>query len=107
MPLHHRIEVDPGEYVTIEDQNGVVDTPRRKLNCTSGSKGVGFNYVTNRQFRFLAVAHASFDPVGTVVQAENDLVDFRDLPYQIQLVKKKRSVEDRNDGFRGFQGHGA
>ena len=57
--------------------------------------------------RFVAAAHAGFDSVGAVVQAENDLVDFGDLPDEIQLIKKKWSVEDRNDRFRSIEGHRA
>ena len=42
-----------------------------------------------------------------VVEAENDLVDFRNLLDEIELIVEKRPVEDRNDRLRCVNGERA
>ena len=39
------------------------------------------------------------DPVGTIVQAEDDLVDLRDLLHAVDLIVQERPIEDGYDGL--------
>src|SRR5262249_19240770 len=48
----------------------------------------------------LALAEDLLDPARLVVEAEDRLVDLRNLPEQVDLIVEKRSIEDRNDWFR-------
>jgi hypothetical protein len=53
------------------------------------------------------VAEHVFDPPGLIVQAEDDFVDLRDLPQQIDLVVEKRPIEDRHDWLWSVKRQGA
>ena len=46
-----------------------------------------------------AVAEDLFDAPRLVVQAEDDFIDLGHLLQQIELIVKKRPVEDRDDRF--------
>ena len=43
-------------------------------------------------------------PFGLIVQAENHLVDLRQLLEELDLVMDKRAIEDRHDRFRRIEG---
>jgi hypothetical protein len=68
--------------------NGTSRPERRRLDRLQASPRL---QVTTR-LHFL-------DPAWLVVQAENDLVDFRDLLQQVELKLQERPVENRDDGF--------
>ena len=57
------------------------------------------SFLPHKDAEVVAVAEDFFDAPGLVVQAENNFVDLRDLAQEIDLILKKRPIEDWDDGL--------
>ena len=77
-----------GESRTHHSTNSASRAERRRLDD-----------VFQAETRVSSVAEDFFDPARLIVQAEDDLVDFRDLLQQVELKLQERPIENRDDGF--------
>ena len=72
----------------------------RELDRAAGAERLRLDDVAEVDAEIGPVAEHLFDAPRLVVQAEHDLVDFRHLPQQVDLVLQERPVEDRDDRLR-------
>ena len=102
MQRHHGVDVDAGHDVAVEHDERVVDALRGVANRAAGAERRRLDDVAQPDAGAGAVAEDLFDAARLVVEAEDDLVDLRDLLEQIDLVVEKRAIEDRHDGLGGM-----
>ena len=102
-----RLQIDFGQDVAVEDDDGISKRVGGKANRAGGAEGRRLHHVAEREAAVAAVAEDFLDAAGLIVEAEDDLVDLRHLLDEIELKLQERPIEDRNDGLRGVNGEGA
>ncbi len=100
MQRDHGVDVDAGHHVAVEHHQRVVDALGGVTNRAAGAERRGLDDVAQPHAGAGAVAEHFLDAPRLVVQAEDDLVDLRNLLQQIDLVVKERAIEDRHDRLR-------
>ena len=87
------------EHVPVEHDDGLAERLAGVANGAGRPERRRLDDVFQAEARVSAVAEDFFDPARLIVQAEDDLVDFRDLLQQVELKLQERPVENRDDGF--------
>ena len=100
MQPQHCGEVDLGQDVAVEHDDRVLQRISGVPHGAGGAERHRLDDVAQPDTETLALAEHLFDSTRLIVEAEDDLVDFRHLFEQINLVIQKRTIQDRNDGFR-------
>ena len=90
-------QVDLGQHVAVEDHDRVAQRFARVADGAGRAERRRLDDVADAHARVAAVAEDLLDAARLVVEAEDDLVDLRDLLEQVELVVEKRPVEDRDD----------
>ena len=103
MTPHHRLEIDAGQNVAVEDQQSVVHAGRRVLDGAPGAQRIRLDHVAQRQAGLAPVTHGGGDPVRSVIEAQDDFVDLGHLPQQVDLIIEKGPVENRHDRLGQLQ----
>src|SRR5688572_284945 len=101
MELDDRGQIDLRQHVAVEHDDRIGEVLASVLHRASRTERHGFDDVADLDPDLGAIAEHLLDAARLVVEAQDDLVDFRDLFQQVDLVVEKRPIEDRNDGFRG------
>ena len=96
----HRVQVDLGQHVAVEDDDRSVEVRLGELDRAAGAERLRLDQVADRQADAAAVAEDVLDAARLVVEAEDDFVEPGDLLQQVDLVVQERAVEDRDDGLR-------
>ena len=96
-------QIELGQYIAVEHQDGLVQILLGVLHSTGRSQRHRLDDVADRHAQLPAVADQVFDPAGLIVQAEDDLVNLRNLPEEVDLIAEKRTVEDRHDRLRRIE----
>jgi hypothetical protein len=78
-------QVDFRQHVAVEDDDGIVHVGRRVLDGAGRAERRGLHHVPKGEPGVAAVPEDFLDPSRLVVQAEDDLIDFGDFLYEIQL----------------------
>ena len=89
MPFNDGPEVNASKNITVENEDGLVDSRACELYSSSRAKGMWFDHVANGQSDLVAASNSLLDAVGLVIQAQNNFVDFCHLTDQIDLVVEK------------------
>ena len=104
MKIDQPAQIDLRQHVAVEHHSvsghalsGVTDRAR-------GAEWCRLDDVPKLDAGLASVAEHLFDAVRLIVEAENDLVDLRDLLDEIELIVEKRPVEDRDDRLRSVNG---
>ena len=100
----HGAQVDLGQHVAVEDDDRFGQRVAGVADRAAGAERHRLDDVAQLEPEALAVAEDLLDPARLVVEAEDDLVDFRHLAQQIDLVVEERPIEDRHDRFRRVDG---
>ena len=93
-------QIDLRQDVAVEHDNRIGHALRGVPHAARGAERRRLDDVAEFDSSVLSVAEDLLDPLGLIVEAENDFVDLRYLLDEIELIVKKRPVEDRHDGFR-------
>ena len=99
-------EVHLRQDVAIEDHDRIGHLLAAVSDGAPGAERRRFDDVPDRDAEIFPVTDDVLDAARLVVQAENDLVNLRHLPDEIELVVKERPIEDRHDRLRGMDGQG-
>ena len=94
-----RRQVELRHHVAVEYDDRFRELVACVLDCAGRPERHRLDHVANLDSQVGAVAEDLLDPARLVVEAENHFVDLGDLLQQIDLVVKKCSVEDGNDGL--------
>src|SRR5688572_2508925 len=97
MEADHGSQVDAGHDVAVEDHDGVGDALRGIADGAAGTERRRFDDVANTHAGAGAIAKDLLDAPRLVVETENDLVDFRKSPEEIDLIVQKGAIENRDD----------
>ena len=92
-------EIDLRHDVAVEHDHRLAQRLAGVAHRAAGAERHWFDHVTDAEAAVAAVAEDLLDAARLVVEAEHHLVDFRDLLQQIELIVKKRPLEDRDDGL--------
>jgi hypothetical protein len=98
-PDHGR-EIHFGQHIAVEHDDRVSEEFLGVLDRAGRAERLRLDDISNAQAELRSVAENLFDAPRLVIEAENDLVDFRDRPEQIELIEQERAVEDWDDGLR-------
>jgi hypothetical protein len=77
-------KVDLGEHVAVEHDHRFSEIVARVPHRPSGAERRRLDHVADRDAELRAVAEDLLDAPGLVVEAEDDLVDLRDLLQQVE-----------------------
>ena len=97
MQPQHGAEVDLGEDVTVEHHHRLGELISRYRMAPPVPSGIGSTTYPMPQTQSFAFADDFLDAARLVVQAEDDLVDLRNLTQQIDLIVEKGPVQNRDD----------
>ena len=100
-------QVDLREHVAVEHHQRVGDAFAGVAHAAGGAERRRLDDVAHLDADVTAVAEDFFDALGLVVQAEDDLVDFRHLLDEVELIVQKRPIENGDDRFRRVDGERA
>src|SRR6185295_9904714 len=87
------------QHVAIEHDDRLIQRLAGVADRAGGAERRRLDHVADRQSAVAAVAENFLDPSRLVVEAEDDLVDFRDVLQQIELIVEERPIEDGHDGL--------
>ena len=104
MQPQHGAEVDLRQHVAVEHDDRFGQRVAGVADRAAGAERHRLDDVAELEAEALAVAEDLLDPARLVVQAEDDLVDLRHLPQQVDLVVEERPIEDRHDRLRRVDG---
>src|SRR3954452_12300499 len=93
-------EINVGQHIAVEHDDRIGQRDGGISDRAAGAKRHRLDDIPQTDAQVRALAEDLLDPPRLVVEAENDLVDFRNLLEEIDLVIQKRSVENRNDRLR-------
>ena len=97
----HRRQVHRRQHVAVEhDDRLAVRLAGGELDGAAGAERRRLDDVAQLHAEVGPVAEHLLDAPRLIVEAQDDLVDLRHLPEQVDLVPQKRPVEDRHDRFR-------
>ena len=94
-----RAEIDLRQHVAVEDDDRLAKRFAGVAHRAAGAERRRLDDVSDAEAALAAVAEDLLDSARLVIQAEDDLVDFRNLLQKIELVVEERPLEDRNDGL--------
>jgi hypothetical protein len=100
-------KVDLGEHVAVEHHDRLGELVAGVLDGAGRAEGCRLHDVTDLDAEVGAVAKDLLDAARLVVEAENDLVDLRNLLQEVNLIVQERPVENRNNRLRCVDGQGA
>ncbi len=101
-----RGEVHLRQHIAVEDDDRLAERFAGVAHRAGGAERRRLDDVANGQTSVPAVAEDLLDPARLIVEAENDLVDLRYLPEQVELIVEERPIEDRHDRFRRMDRQG-
>ena len=107
MEIDKAAQIDLRQHVAVEHDNGVAHALRRVSHGAGGAERRRFDDVAKLDAGVAPIAEHLFDAMRLIVEAENHLVDLRDLLDEIELIVEKRPVENRDDRLRCVNGQGA
>ena len=90
-------QVHRGQHVAVEHDDRLGQRVAGERDRAAGAERRGLDDVAEIDAEVRAVAEDLLDPARLIVQAEDDFVDLRHLPQQIDLIVQERAVEDRDD----------
>ena len=100
----HGAEIDLRQHVAVEDDDRLGQRVAGIADGAAGAERHRLDDVAELDAEAFALAEDLLDAARLVVQAEDDFVDLRHLPQQVDLVIEKRPVEDRHDRLRRVDG---
>src|SRR5579859_1197239 len=103
MQPEHGGEIDLCQHVAIEHDDRFGQRIARVADGAPGPERHRLDHVADTDAEALALADDLFDAARLIVEAENDLVDLRNLLQEIDLIVEERPIEDRNDRLRRVQ----
>ena len=95
----HGGQVDLGQHVAVEDDDRVRERVAGVADRPAGAERHRLDDVADADAESFALAEDLLDAARLIVEAEDDLVDLRDLAEEIDLVIQERPVQDGHDRF--------
>src|SRR5260221_7868201 len=95
-PQHGR-EIHLRQDVAVEDDDRFGERVPRVADGAAGAERHRLDDIPDADAESFPLAENLLDAARLVVETEDDLVDLRDLPQEIDLVVQERPVQDRHD----------
>src|SRR5262249_27436301 len=92
-------DVDVGQNISVDDNGRLVQALMRVLVSPGGAHRRGLDHVANAQSEVLARPENALDLIRLIRKRKRDVFD-PGLFEQIELVKKKRAIGERDYWFR-------
>jgi hypothetical protein len=102
----HRAEVHLGQHVAVEDDHRFGQRVPGVADGAAGAERHRLDDVAKPQAEPLPLTEDLLDAARLIVQAEDDLIDFRHLAQQVDLVVEERAAQNRDDRLRCVHGQG-
>ena len=96
----HGAEINVGQHVAVEDHDRIGQRIASVADCAAGAERHRLDHIAKPDAEPGAFSEDLFDAPRLIVQAEDDLVDFRHLLEKIDLVVEKRPVQDGHNRLR-------
>jgi hypothetical protein len=100
MQTQHGVHVHGRHDIAVEDNERVRYPLGRVPNRAAGAERRRLDNVAQPYACALAIPEHLLDTPRLVVQAQNDLINFRHLAQKVNLVVQKRPIEDGHDRLR-------
>src|SRR5687768_15943427 len=102
-----RCQIDFRQDVAIEDDHRLGQLVARILHRSAGPERGRLDDIADLDAETLTVPENLLDSPRLVVKAQDDLVNFRDLLEEVDLIVEKWPVEYRDNRLGGMDGEGA